>query len=204
MHISNDRHSSRPSIRRGSLNFSPSNALLCGTALVSAAFIGTFGASPVRAQVINIIGAAAPQNEVNNANCVSATDCIFISTVGGPANTITLDNNGNLDAGDDGIETATEGASITITNDAAITAVDEGILATIGSFTNTGGDGGDGGDGGAGGNWRRRAEPERPAPAESTEIDGAAGAAGAPVPPAEPVGTAATTYRRRRRARYRQ
>ena len=99
------------------------HSLLAGTALVSAAFTGAFGASPVKAQVISIIGAGAPQNETNATDCVSATDCIIITTVGGPANTIVLDNSGDLTAGDDGIETATEGASITIDNAGIINSV---------------------------------------------------------------------------------
>ena len=126
-------------------------AFLGGTALVSAAFIAAFGAAPVGAQVISIIGAGAPQNETNAANCVSATDCIIITTVGGPANTIVLDNSGNLTAGDDGIETATEGASITIDNSGIINSVDAGISASIGAVSNTAGDGGTGGAGGLGG-----------------------------------------------------
>ena len=151
-------------------------ALLGGTALVSAAFISAIGATPVRAQVISIIGAGTPQNQVNNANCVSATDCIIITTVGGSANTITLDNNGTLNAGDDGIDTATEGASITITNDAAITAVDEGIYASVGAVINSGGTGGAGGLGGNGGSGN----PGGAGTAGAGGVNGTNGAAGTP------------------------
>ena len=136
-----------------------------GSALASTFLIAALAASPVTAQqAVNLPAQNVPVVVNNNANCVFAGDCIFITTIGSTANTITLFNSGNLTStGASGIETATLGASITIDNIGTIIALDDGISVELnasalgiiglpGGFAGSaiGGDGGNGTAGAAG------------------------------------------------------
>jgi hypothetical protein len=123
--------------------------LLSTTALVTTLVLGLTHGQGI-AQVVNIVASPTPVTHNNLLDCVSANDCIFISTIN-DGSFIDLTNSGDLTAGDDGIETITtgSGAFILIDNSGSIVAVDQGISATTGGSTGIGIAGGPGGAGAA-------------------------------------------------------
>jgi len=74
-------------------------SLLRSTALASTLLVGSlFAATDSHAQVITIVNSPTPVTYSNATDCISATHCIFISTVN-DGSYIDLYNSGALNAG---------------------------------------------------------------------------------------------------------